>query len=173
MLKHDAHLTSLEFEGYFVSVLEEAAGELLARVDPYISRVPSRGDDPAVELAGVVGFVGPAVRGLISVAIARSPSDARRDLLSEDRASELANQLAGRVKNQLSRLGVTYEVAPPVTLCGRQLLISSRERETKLVFRGPLGTYDVIAALEVPGPVDLRRVGANDEPMAEGDVLLF
>lgn len=173
MLNQDGLLTPEEFEEFFVCMLEAAAAELLAGIDPYIGRVPPRSDDPEVEMAGVVGFVGPAVRGLISVAMARSPSDARRDLLREDRASELANQLAGRVKNRLARVGVSYEVAPPVTLRGRQLLISSRERETKLSYSGPLGSYDVVASLDVLQPVDLRPVGEGDKPMAEGDLLLF
>ncbi|HVS18252.1 MAG TPA: chemotaxis protein CheX [Planctomycetota bacterium] len=157
------------FERYFLHQVEEAARALFSLLDPGTEPCARLAEDLRGKSAGVVGFFGPRVRGSISVAIAGGDSDPLR----EDRANELANQLTGRVKNRLWRVGVAYEIAPPVTLRGRQISITSRENESRFCFKGPIHTYSVHAALDVFAEVGMKPVAPDETPLDEGDLLLF
>lgn len=159
-----------EFESYFAALLAEAATTLLTTLDPAMRQMTAPLSSGTIDSASVVGFVGAEVRGLISVA---HTDEQKLAALDEDRVSELANQLAGRVKNLLGRVGVGYEVAPPLLLRGRQLSLASRQKETRLDFSSPTARYSVVAALEILQPVALRAVAAEELPFDEGEMLLF
>jgi len=171
--KTGTHYSAGEFEAYFLGVMTEAAASLLQAVDPTLQPAAVPSGKIVVDSAGVVGFVGADIRGLFSFAMARTSADSSPWELHEDRLGELANQLAGRVKNLLGRVGVVYEVAPPVTLRGRQVSIVSGERLMRLLFNGPSVTYSVQVALEVLRPVELAPVDDEQLPASEGDLILF
>ncbi len=172
-MKNGTHHTPKEFEAYFVGVVTQAAEALVCTVDATLQRAPAPQGKIVVDSAGVVGFVGADIRGLFSFAMARTDVDSPPWELHEDKLGELANQLAGRVKNQLSRVGVLYEVSPPVTLRGRQVSIVSGEKLIRLIFSCASVTYSVQVALEVFHPVELAPVDAEHQPADEGDLILF
>jgi hypothetical protein len=159
-----------DFERYFFEQVAAAAHAVLSLLESEVRPGEQVGEALAVDSAGVVGFADPQMRGSISVAIACSELDGMR----EDCASEIANQIVGRVKNKLGRVGFRYDIAPPVTLRGRQISITSRSNERRIRFGGSRQTYFVHAALDVLGEAVIPEPGTpGDEPLDEGGLILF
>jgi len=165
-----SHCTPEQFEQHFREVLRQAAAGLFATVDPDVCE-EERDDDPDCDCAGVVGFVGPCMSGMLCVAMGCDGLDDQVPADPDDWMGELANQLAGRVKNQLGRVGVTYTVGPPVTLRGRMLSFAEEDCLIRFAFRASPVTFVVHARLELTPPIEI--VEPDEEPLEEGRLLFF
>jgi hypothetical protein len=160
------------FRAHFGALVREAADALLSQTLPAFRPDPAEGIS-AFDSVGVVGFVGPSVRGTFHVAMWGDGIRAARAELYEDWIGELANQLAGRVKNQLCRQSITYDISPPTTVSGRGLSVAPPFAGTSLRYRCAVGECCVWVVLDVLGSVELRAVAEGEEPVTEGELLIF
>jgi hypothetical protein len=88
-----------------------------------------------------------------------------------DCAMEMSNQLLGRIKNQLRRVGVGVEAKLPRAVSGYALLVTIRERtERPLVYAGTGFEVFVWFAASVHGAA---TPGSKVEVVAEGDIVEF
>ena len=150
------------FAAYEVKVAEQVEPAL----DP--------GDD--ILFAGIIGFTGKSMRGTLVLAPTRtllershhgSPCEFR------DWAGELANQLLGRIKNQLRRYGVEVEVTTPVIVKGQYLASVPRiDRKALHCFAASPGNVSLWFDAELaPGlGLELREVQSG---IREGEAILF
>lgn len=98
---------------------------------------------------------------------ASSPEEAR------DWSGELANQLAGRLKNRMLRAGVCIYLATPVCVTGQQLEITTVGQPHWSRVRTPLGVVQVSLAIQASDAWALYTVPSGREIAAEGDLVLF
>jgi CheY-specific phosphatase CheX len=165
--------TPEEFQEQFVEVVREAAAALFSTVDDRLRPVADPALSPDIDSAGVVGFVGPDIRGMFSVAMAGEEFESLSSEDHQDWVGELANQLAGRVKNRLGRMGITYDVAPPATLRGQALTVATRDTLIQITFRHPSAACIVQAVVKVERPLELAGEDDGQHRLEEGDLLLF
>lgn len=150
------------FAAYQVKVAEQ--------VEP--AEVP--GDD--ILFAGVIGFTGKNMRGTLVLAPTRTMlerSHQGENCEFRDWAGELANQLLGRIKNQLRRYGIDIEVTTPVIVKGQYLASVPRiDRKALHSFAASPGNVSVWFDAELaPGVVlVLREVPSGPR---EGEAVLF
>jgi CheY-specific phosphatase CheX len=146
--------------------LFEAYGVELRRVDP--SATPTL----PVCLSGVVGFSGPGIRGASILAASESPiarSNPAGGSLA-DWIAELANQLVGRIKNQLLLNGADVYATTPIVLPGDHVAPMRRAEITPLVFSADGGNVFVWIELETKADFML---GTPIEVVTEGEAVLF
>jgi CheY-specific phosphatase CheX len=139
-------------------------------------------------IAAVVGYVADNLRGALAIIGAPKVVSASRPLAIKaltptpdqeevrDWAGELSNQLLGRVKSQLLRRGITFELATPITIFANELRMPMRRATygSWLGFEGSEGTVAVRFALHGPSDWDLPPIDETAEaPQAEGEMLLF
>jgi len=163
--------TQEDFKSRFNEIVQVSADILLAQTNPEFEPL-SRETTPALDSVGVVGFVGPVIRGMFYVGMAGEGIRELRADLYEDWIGELANQLAGRVKNQLSRHGVSYDISPPITVRGERLSVTAAAQ----VARGyvcSVGECWIWVLLDVLQVVELKPASENEEPVNEGELLIF
>ena len=160
------------FRSRFVEIVHAAAEALLSHAGPEF-QAQAEPPSSTIDSAAVVGFVGPNIRGMFFVGVDDEKIKALRAELYEDWVGELANQLAGRVKNQLGRLGVSYDVSPPITLRGDWLRVATVSAQTSLAYSCLGGQCRVLVLLDVLQPTELKEVEANEAPASEGDLVLF
>lgn len=126
-------------------------------------------------LSGVIGFVGPSIRGTCLIAgneavlAATCPEGGRL----RDWVGELANQLAGRLKVKLSKRGVDAWLTTPIVLSGVRLEPLPRGKLEPTVFSAAQGPVMVWVEAETARDflLDSARPGAL--PSGEGEILLF
>jgi CheY-specific phosphatase CheX len=146
--------------------LFEAYGVTLQRVDPNASPTLP------VCLSGLVGFSGPGIRGASILAASESPI-ARSNPVDgslPDWIAELANQLVGRIKNQLLVNGAEVYATTPIVLSGDHIAPMRRPDITPLVFSAEGGSVFVWIELET-GPE--FQLGMPCEVIHEGEAILF
>ncbi len=174
----------------FEHYLETCTAELFAgygvELTPCTSEMSGSVSDG---VAGMIGFAGEHLKGSLLLgtisAVVRStypvaarsgPEPGTPALV--DWASELSNQLLGRLKNRLLRHDVAFIISTPVGLSGdhlRQSKLATATRRTALL-RAPAGIVVVSLEVEVEAGLEFQA-----EPMpksevgvaGEGDVLLF
>ena len=131
-------------------------------------------DSDEVLLSGVIGFVGPELRGTCLLVGNRSPiemSSPQKDH-TRDWVGELTNQLVGRLKRKFLGFGLDVALTTPVVLSGVHLRPMPRSELTPRVFRTPSGS--VMVWVEVEAEVGFAFGPAvSDMTNAEGDVLVF
>ena len=143
---------------------------------------------PAVHAAGIVDFAGPSMTGRLVLAssfdfFAESrPAVARQGLLRADSSAdwilvrdwsmELANQLLGRIKNQLCTVGVSVDARPPKAVSGHSLLVTLRERRGPCQLFGS-SDHEVLVWFEVSHVAAEAPASAPLEPVSEGQVVFF
>ncbi len=146
------------------------------------------------DVAGVIGFMGEHVRGTMvlastfrTLAAARpneikaqtpspSPNSASDWILVRDWASELVNQLLGRVKNRLFVFGVDLRVSTPTALSGRALSVSSTKKSSLSPFSYQGGGHELCAWFDAemsPAFELAERPKGGPEAAKEGEVILF
>ncbi len=161
-----------------------------AASDIELTPLEQHGPQPSqAELAGMVGFTSESMRGTVMIAstfslFARSRPAAIRDqpvsayvardwLYLRDWASELTNQLVGRIKNRLVTFGVSLRVSTPTALSGSALAFATptSKRTRPLVFtseRDELWVFfDAIIEPE------LELVPQGEAAAEEGELILF
>jgi chemotaxis protein CheX len=143
---------------------------------------------PGDAIASVVGYVADDLRGALAIiaspaaVIASRPATIRQlvpvpaEEEIRDWAGELGNQLLGRVKNQLLKRGIIFELATPITIFASELRMPMRRATYGgwLRFEGADGTIAVRFALHAPKDWDLPGIDDSAGPaQAEGELVLF
>jgi len=131
-------------------------------------------DSEEVLLSGVIGFVGPELRGTCLLVANRSPielSSPRKDH-ARDWVGELTNQLVGRLKRKFLGFGLEVVLTTPVVLSGLHLRPIPRRELTPRVFRTDSGSIMVWVEVEAEPGFEFGPAVA-DQTGEEGDVLMF
>ena len=126
-----------------------------------------------ITLSGVMGFVGPKVRGTCLFAASREvltaaapPSAKLRDWVGE-----LANQLVGRIKSKLIARGATISLSTPVVLSGVRWSPLPRTSGRPVLFSADAGILLVWLEAEIDSDFEFQPV---TELLAnEGEFLVF
>ena len=154
-------VTQALFSAYEVRVEEQAA----PTIDP--------SDD--VPYAAVLGFTGKDMKGTLVLAptrvlLARShlglPCEFR------DWSGELANQLLGRIKNELLPYGIEIFASTPVTMRGHYLASIPRCEQSLRCFAASPGNVSVWFDAELSAGVSFGEPRGESVPR-EGDTILF
>lgn len=160
-------------EDFMVRGSEElfaAYGVQVARVD----RAPASSADEPVAFAGIIGFTGNDARGTLVLAPSQrllKSSQPTADGHDRDWVGELANQLLGRVKNQLLSCGVEIHMTTPVVIKGQHLSPVPREELQPLWFVGDGVQLAVWLDIELTAGKRLE-IGESSTP-GEGEAFLF
>lgn len=146
-----------------------------------------------LHVGGLVGFEGPQIRGnlmlictfqvaartrptKVGASMALSAGVARDWILIRDWTGELANQLAGRVKNRLLVFGITFQIAPPVALSGRGLSLALQNPTASRTFAFGSGDGCVRILIDLatePALASSMPPPGVEEAAREGDVIEF
>jgi chemotaxis protein CheX len=152
--------------------------------------VPQPGPQPRhCELAGMVGFTSERMRGSLMIAstfelFARSrlaavksqplsPANARDWLYVRDWATELTNQLAGRLKNRLVSFGVSLRASTATALSGSALAFGTptASRAKPHVFKA--GSEELWVFFDAVIEPDMQLTPRSEAAAEEGEVILF
>jgi CheY-specific phosphatase CheX len=171
-----------EFYSFTRAALGHAATELLRYYcgsDAVALEPENAAPASDLVLAATLGFAGPSLNGTLAVAVPQpllgllSPLKQPTQKLSHgDWIAELANQLLGRVKNQLVAYGIDMRLGTPAVVEGRDLRLHATGNaliEHRLRCREIL----VCVWLDMVVSEDLRITKTKDESADEGSVLLF
>ncbi len=146
-----------------------------------------------LHVGALIGFDGVQIRGTLMLictfqiaartrparvgAAAELSSGTARDwILIRDWIGELANQLAGRLKNRLSIFGITFQIAPPLALSGRGLALAVQKPPAarSLVFESGDGAVRILVDLAAePALTSVMPPPGAEEAAREGDVIEF
>lgn len=143
------------------------------------------GDGEAVDtderflLCGIIGFTSKFVRGALVLATTKQPLERTNPTSApshRDWICELANQLLGRVKNQMLSRGVEIFPSTPVALRGEHLSPVPEQRLIAELFSAEGGVVCVWLDCEFEdgfelGEADLRP--CSIAPLSEGEIILF
>lgn len=171
-------------------IIAEQTLAQFAATDVALTPVAHPGTQPAqAELAGMVGFTSESMRGTVMIAstfslFARSRPAALRDqpvsayvardwLYLRDWASELTNQLVGRIKNRLVAFGVSLRVSTPTALSGSALAFAtpSSKRTKPLVFTS--GSDELWVFFDAIIEPELELSPQGEAAAEEGELILF
>lgn len=124
---------------------------------------------------GLIGFTGESMRGTLllapaALAISNAAWQTRQEL--RDWVGELANQLLGRIKNQLLRYGVEIYLTMPITIRGTHLAPVSRGELRPYAFDAAPGTVAVWLDAECVEGLTFT-LKADTEHHEEGEAILF
>jgi len=134
------------------------------------------------QLVGIIGFAGPKMRGVLGLSLSPNlASNAVEDASANDSSiddwvAESANQLLGRLKNKLLPHGVAITAALPVVLRGIEVRLAPRTSDPVSVYSFMNNDDSAVVWLDLQtnGVVTLATVaGQPEDPMAEGDMMLF
>ncbi|MET0793914.1 MAG: hypothetical protein ABW061_20510 [Polyangiaceae bacterium] len=131
-------------------------------------------DSEDVLLSGVIGFVGPELRGTCLLVSNRSPIElsSPQKEYTRDWVGELTNQLVGRLKRKFLGFGLEIALTTPVVLCGLHLRPIPRRELAPRVFKTDSGSIMVWVEVEAE-PGFAFGPAISDQSSTEGDVLLF
>lgn len=128
-------------------------------------------------LCGVIGFTAMQMRGALVLATTNEPLERTSPAGSpshRDWICELANQLLGRVKNQLLNRGVEVYPSTPIALRGEHLSPVLQQRLVAELFTASGGAVCVWMDCEFDDGFELPDAVVLDAaPVPEGDMLLF
>jgi len=127
-----------------------------------------------VLLSGVIGFIGPELRGTCLLVSNRSPIElsSPRKHHTRDWVGELTNQLVGRLKRKFLGFGLEVALTTPVVLSGLHLRPIPRRELSPRVFSTESGSIMVWVEVETDPGFELGPALA-DQSSEEGDVLVF
>lgn len=135
---------------------------------------------PSVQLISTIGFSSPVLSGSLLLAIPNvviEQTMPTRDANLADWSGELANQLLGRLKNQLLNYEVAINMALPVVLSGDQFSLPATNRRLTrhFSFVSAWGRLFVRTEMELSASIELVRqtdVGTKAS-VDEGELLFF
>lgn len=136
-------------------------------------RVEAGTEDVHLALSAVIGFSGDTARGTLLIGMDQALIDATNPGgPARDWVSEIANQLLGRMKNQLLRFGIEVYVTTPLVLRGEHIApVPTGSELAPHRFDGPEGTFAVWLDARVN---DGLRVSMGEQAAPhEGDAFLF
>ncbi len=159
--------------GQIEAIVEDCCVTLFADYGVSISAADAA--TPAnLQFCATVGLTGDHLRGSLLLATTREPLVAAGDdpLVLRDWIAELANQMAGRIKNRLRGLGTTMFYSTPVLLRGEHLapLIN---QPPALLFSANGGVVSVWFDVDVEPDLVLTETVETAPAAREGDALLF
>ena len=135
---------------------------------------------PSVQLIAMIGFSSDALSGSLLIAL---PNEILQRTLPApdsnlaDWGGELANQLLGRLKNQLLHYQVAINLSLPVVVSGGGFSLPAKTRQMTryLSFVSEAGRMFVRMEMELLPDVELVREQQNsaEAGMDEGELLLF
>jgi hypothetical protein len=134
----------------------------------------------AVQVIASIGFSSPVLSGSLLLALPNSLVE--RTLPTPDAdvvdwSGELANQLLGRLKNQLLHYEVTINLALPVVVSGGDFKLPAKTRRLTRYFSfvSEAGRMFIRTEMELSPSVELvRQAGAESQAsFDEGELLLF
>lgn len=127
-----------------------------------------------VLLSGVIGFVGPTLRGTCLLVGNRSPIElsSPQKAHTRDWVGELTNQLVGRLKRKFLGFGLEVALTTPVVLSGLHLRPMPRGKLSPRVFSTDSGSIMIWVEVEAEPGFELGPA-ISDSTSAEGDVLMF
>lgn len=127
-----------------------------------------------VLLSGVIGFVGPTLRGTCLLVGNRSPIElsSPQKEHTRDWVGELTNQLVGRLKRKFLGFGLEVALTTPVVLSGLHLRPMPRGKLSPRVFGTESGSIMIWVEVEAEPGFELGPA-VSDSTSAEGDVLMF
>jgi len=131
-------------------------------------------DSEELLLSGVIGFVGPTLRGTCLLVGNRSPIElsSPQKEHTRDWVGELTNQLVGRLKRKFLGFGLEVALTTPVVLSGLHLRPIPRSNLTPRVFSTDSGSIMVWLEVEAE-PGFAFGPAISDSTSAEGEVLMF
>jgi CheY-specific phosphatase CheX len=133
----------------------------------------------SVELVSIIGFSSDMVSGALLLAMPNSLVERTLpapDSSLADWVGELANQLLGRLKNQLLDYHVVVNMSLPVVVSGGRLSLPTKTRLTRYYsFASDWETFFVRMEVEVSPSLELVRDAgpSNKRSMDEGELMLF
>ena len=128
-----------------------------------------------IALCGVIGFTGIDMRGSLMLACSLEPLQRTHPggtASLRDWLAELTNQLLGRVKNHLARMGAEFHCSTPVVLGGERIApIESQSLGHLFTIDGGVVSvwFDAIVRPELV----LSAVPLEGAVVSEGETLLF
>lgn len=125
-------------------------------------------------LSGVIGFVGPELRGTCLLVSNRLPIEisSPRKHHTRDWVGELTNQLVGRLKRKFLGFGLEVVLTTPVVLSGMHLRPIPRRELSPRVFSTDSGSIMVWVEVEADPKFEFGPA-ISDQSSEEGDVLVF
>jgi hypothetical protein len=128
-------------------------------------------------LCGVIGFTSKHMRGALVLASTNEPLEQTspdESTSHRDWICELANQLLGRVKNQLLSRKVEVYASTPIALRGEHLSPVLQQRLVAELFTANGGVVCVWMDCEFDAGFELPDATVEDAaPVPEGEMLLF
>jgi hypothetical protein len=132
-----------------------------------------------MQIIASIGFSSPVLSGSLLIALPNSLVE--RTLPTpeanlEDWAGELANQLLGRLKNQLLHYEVVINLALPVVIAGGDFRLPAKTRRLTrhFAFVSEAGRMCVRTEIELSPSAELVRQGGESQAsFDEGELLLF
>jgi len=127
-------------------------------------------------LCGVIGFTSKHMRGALVLASTSEPLDrtSPESTTHRDWICELANQLLGRVKNQLLNRKIEVYPSTPIALRGEHLSPILQQRLVAELFMAGGGAVCVWMDCEFDDGFELPGASVEDAaPVPEGDMVLF
>jgi len=128
-------------------------------------------------LCGIIGFTSKHMRGALVLATTREPLERTNPAANpshRDWICELANQLLGRVKNQMLCRGVAIFASTPIALRGEHLSPILQQRLVAELFTADGGVVCVWMDCEFDEGFELPESGEFEAaPVSEGEALLF
>jgi chemotaxis protein CheX len=176
-------------------LISEACVELFSSCTLPVRRInssPTASQPDNFDVAGVIGFMSENIRGNLvlastfkTMAAARptelkghSPSSTSATdwILVRDWASELVNQLLGRLKNRLFVFGVDLRISTPTALSGRALSVASTKKSVlpPFIYQGSGHEIWVWLDADMSPAFELgERKKGLPEAAKEGEIILF
>ena len=141
------------------------------RLTPTDAHVP-RSEEPMI--SGVMGFVGPQIRGTLLLAAEHGPLIASRPCEGRlrDWAGELANQIVGQLKVKLLARGADLALTTPVVLQGLRVEPLPKNESVPSVFTGGNGSVMVWVEIETSAEYALEPEGPS-QAAAMGEIQVF
>jgi hypothetical protein len=141
------------------------------RLTPVTGYLP-RSEEPMI--SGVMGFVGPNIRGTLLMASERGPLMASRPCEGRlrDWAGELANQIVGQLKNKLLARGTDLALSVPVVLQGIRVEPLPKNESAPSVFTAGNGLVMVWVEIETLVDYVLDPEGPS-QSAALGEIQVF
>lgn len=171
-------MTSAEVERLFTSVAFEAGLSLFRAYDVSLepTDLEAYRQRPDLTLVSVIGFAGRDLSGSLVLGATADPIDRSKPgaASARDWIAELANQLLGRIKNQVMRRGIEFYAVPPAVVSGSHLApVTSHADFRPWTFATPGGIVCLWIELTVAEELQPDSALMADAIPAEGDVLLF
>jgi CheY-specific phosphatase CheX len=145
---------------------------------------PSSPGVRSTEIAAVLGYTGPQIKGSVVITGPRGLFDKSHpnhamgmpvvDADHLDWAGEVANQILGRIKNKMASSGVSFAMSTPTAVVGRDMQVRPPKDGVAFehLFRGALGEI-VVHFIAVIAPGVELSAPTKTEVAREGDSLFF